>query len=181
MREIKINYCSQFINRKIYSILGYEIVTISDSSKVELERKKRISHYSNRIKSFNPNDYLNHINSFTQTESSIRIPSEIKNPEIIPSMLSRKGIYKIIELNNLAFISVRGNKKNRKVTEKKMVSKDLKTNERKLKSLPTRTQLILDKNNKRIKLKGLKTNPEWIDIEIPNNSIRYNRSQIEWG
>ena len=88
---------------------------------------------------------------------------------------------RVILANKLTYISIL---KDGQVVERKLVRKNklnLDNNSYEVKQVPHNTKIVIDKNNKRIKLIGKKAFSEWIDLDvIPPHPSTGNRNAFNW-
>lgn len=146
--KIKWNHCQKLLNQTIYSIRNIKVGTIEYNQ----EAKKRVC--------FNQDESF--IVSFVSNEPAI----------FNPSFIVRKGndLPKIIKENNLVFVSI---VKNGLIVTKKVTRRDINESNFILKNIPSGTNLIIDKENGRLRLTGNRASSEWISIDnLANLSAR---------
>jgi hypothetical protein len=88
---------------------------------------------------------------------------------------------RVISANKLTYIAIL---KDGRVVERKLVSKNklnLDNNSYEVKTVPWNTKIVIDKNNKRIKLIGKKAFSEWITVDvIPPHGCTGNRNAFNY-
>jgi hypothetical protein len=139
---LKFNHCSRFINQQIFAVDDLEIGTIE----------------------INSNENLNKRNIFNEKQGDVIDCSLNEKPQFEPAFMIRTGrdAPKIIKENNLTFVSI---VKDGFIVTKKITNNPLHEFDFILKSSPSGTNLIIDKNNKRLRLIGYKTSSEWVKFE----------------
>jgi hypothetical protein len=148
----KINSCAGFLTQPIFDKEGEcRVLTIIKEEEEQYKFKKPI----------------------------IKTSSFISNPEFYPKLeiIGNFAEPIILNKNNLTFIAIT---KNGFVVERKLVKKNklnLDGNSYQQKAIPHNTKIVIDKNNKRVKLIGKKSISEWIEVDVipphPNTGNKY--------
>ena len=144
--NLSFNHCSRFINQIIYSTKGYRLGTIHSYKDIEPEKFNQRHRKLKRKKPEFTTSTLNELNMF--------------EPKLKNTCARNKEVM-IYKQNGLCFSTIR---EDGKVVEKR-VSKD-KDRPNDVCIINTGTRLVIDENNKKVRLMGYKTCPEWIDVDI---------------
>lgn len=139
---MKFNYCSVVIKEKLFSRKDVPVLTIE-----KFPSNKGNPKFNFKFKS-----------------------PEILSPKIKPEIEFKPDVvihvamasHRVMRLNGLVFVTIRDNKGN--IIEKKIEKKGVERN-KVTKSYVTNALLIIDKANKRIRLSGRKTSPEWVKVD----------------
>jgi hypothetical protein len=137
----KLNPCAGFLTQKIFDADGELPIHTIEKNESKLRFRKpfvKASKFNSKIPEFHP---------------TFEVIGDFAQPRIISA-------------NKLTYVSIL---KDGQVIERKLVSKNklnLNNSSYEVKQVPHNTKIIIDKNNKRIKLIGKKAFSEWIDLDV---------------